>query len=88
MQRCVFEKRLLILLLIIINDSVLVLLRQRVTAPFRHYDRLTLFNSTVTTVDLNRTAIPLSVCVCVSEKDRVRVRKETVGFFTILCVPL
>lgn len=75
---------MVILLVIIINGSILVL-RQRVTAPFRHSDRLTLFNSTVATVDLNRTTMPLSLCVCVSEKDRVCVSKEIVGF-SCLCV--
>lgn len=60
---CLLEKRLLILLLIVINGSVLALLRQRVTAPFRHYDRLTLFDSTEITVDLNRTIMHLCLRV-------------------------
>lgn len=85
---CLLEKRLLILLLIVINGSVLALLRQRVTAPFRHYDRLTLFDSTEITVDLNRTIMHL--CLRVWEKERrTRVCKQgKCGVFMTLCVAL
>lgn len=73
------------LLLNVINGSISVLLGQRVMAPFRHHDRVTLFNSTVTSVDLHRTTTSLFL----SFLRRQSVYKQAnCGFCMTLCVPL